>query len=147
MVRIAAVGQEAISNNEKVLGDIKAKYDAQKVVPDESSDPSVDKKSESSAGYADGMKDAKAATKKEDTANALNASTASENWAANMNVDAPKKEPIIQQTVATNTPVEAPKPVAAKPEEPIKVDDAKEAAAAAVKPAETANKEAEKASA
>ena len=93
------------------------------------------------------MKDAKAGTKKEEAAAKLNASTPSENWTANMNVDAPKKEPIIQQTVATNSPPEAPPAPVAKPEEPIKVDDAKELAAAAVKKPETANKDAEAAAA
>lgn len=105
MVRIASIGQEAIQNNEKKLDEIKNKYDNAKTIPEGSEDPSVDKKSESSAGYAEGIADAKKGTAKEEAANKLNANTPTEIAVANMNVDpeAPKKEPIIQQTVATNT--------------------------------------------
>ena len=59
------------------------------------------------------MADAKKGTAKEDAANKLNANTPTEIAVANMNIDGPKKEPIIQQTVATNSP--DPKPAAAEP--------------------------------
>ena len=49
------------------------------------------------------MADAKKGTAKEEAANKLNANTPTEIGVASMNIDAPLKEPVIQQTVATNS--------------------------------------------
>lgn len=95
MIRVAAVSQEAIQANNANLQKIKEKYDAQKAIPDDSKDADTDKQSASRAGYEEGVKDAQAGKGKEEKAKAGNASTASEAWVSNMNVDAPLKEVVI----------------------------------------------------
>jgi len=103
MIRVATVAQEAIQSNNSNLDKIKEKYDSKKAIPDDSKDASVDKESSSRAGYEEGMADAKAGTAKESKAKSLNSSTPSEAWVSNMNVDGKLKEPVVQQTVATNS--------------------------------------------
>ena len=58
MIRIAAIGQEVIQNNEKTIADIKKKYDDMKAIPDDSKDPEADKDSASKAAYEASAKDA-----------------------------------------------------------------------------------------